>query len=598
MKKWLGILLPQKLKYRLFMAFVLLILLPFCVLNVYNYNKIESIIQDEVSKQSYEQLENLHRSLQDQMSIAFKSVIFLEQDPTVRSILKNPEQYNKSENIRLMEEKFQGLNTSFFLYNPSVYFTVLDLKGNVYNSYLPKETLNYKSILANSGFQESQKDGATYLWVPLDVNDVFRDISTSPYLLSLYKSMRDYSNNKPYGLVRISIDYTNWFQSTLYPSSGNQQYYMITGKGEPVAQSVANSDLSKSVLQQVTSSRGNGYIIDEKSDSLINYSYIDSLDWYIVSNIPLNILFNKIQALKQNYYFTFSIFMGAFILIAFMISFTVTRPLSHMQMKMREVVYKDLKLRLPENQYKGEILELASTFNSMLSDMNELIQRLKVEERQKEAVQFQMLLAQLNPHFLLNTLNTMKWIALRNEQTDIAEICMSLGKLLEKSLNSEVDLIYLKEEMELIRAYVYIQQIRYNNQFIVHYDNIDQHEYVLVPKLSLQPLVENAIQHGIANRSQGVIQIRIRKIQQETLVLEVEDNGEGIEKARQLKKNRKRPGIGLENIRQRLRLLFKDEGAIEIIPLAEGTLVRLTFPYMLSVPYTKEGDRDVESNHR
>lgn len=122
MGKWLGISLPQKLKYRLFMAFVLLILLPFCVLNVYNYQKIETIIQDEVSKQSYAQLENLQRSFQDQMSIASRSVFFLEQDSTIRSTLQNPGQRNKLEYTYWMEEKFKGLNTSFFLYNPSVYF--------------------------------------------------------------------------------------------------------------------------------------------------------------------------------------------------------------------------------------------------------------------------------------------------------------------------------------------------------------------------------------------------------------------------------------------------------------------------------------------
>lgn len=596
MKKLLRIFWPQKLKYRLFMAFVLLILLPFCVLNVYDYSKIESIIQDEVSKQSLEQLDNLQRSLQDQMSIAFRSVIFLEQDSTVRSILKNPKQLSQSENIRLMEERFKGLNTSFFLYNPNVYFMVLDLNGSVYNSYLPKETLKYESLFANSQFQKSLNDGAAYFWVPLDENDVFRDTSKSPFLLSLYVVMRDY-NQKPYGLARVSIDYTYWFQSIQHSSSRNQQYFMITGKGEPVVQS--NGALSPSVLQKVTSTPGTGYIIDRASGALINYSYIDTLDWYIVTQIPLNILFHKMQVLKQNYFFTFSLFMGAFLLIAFMISFTVTRPLSHMQMKMREVVHKDLNLRLPENKYKGEILELARTFNTMLSDMNELIQRLKVEQRQKDAVQFQMLLAQINPHFLLNTLNTMKWIALRHEQTDIAEICMSLGKLLETSLNSDVDLIYLKDELQLIRAYVYIQHTRYNHKFTVCYEYDDRNEYVLVPKLSLQPLVENAIQHGLSNRSQGgVIRIRIQDMDQEALVLEVEDNGGGFEKAKPMQKNRKRPGIGLENIRQRLRLLFKDKGSVQIIPLEEGTLVRLKFPYMLSVPYEKEGNQDVESDDR
>lgn len=114
MKPLLKMIWPQKLKYRLFMAFVLLILLPFLVLNMYVYSKIEDIIQDEISQQSAVQLDNLERSLQEQMSIAFRSLLFLEQDSTIRSILKNPDQYSKLDKIRLMEEKFKGLHTSFF----------------------------------------------------------------------------------------------------------------------------------------------------------------------------------------------------------------------------------------------------------------------------------------------------------------------------------------------------------------------------------------------------------------------------------------------------------------------------------------------------
>lgn len=588
-KEWSGVILPQKLKYRLFLAFVLLILLPFCLLNMSNYRKIEAVIQAKISEQSHAQLESLQGALQDQMSIAFKTLIFLEQDSTVRSILKAPQQNKVLENMNLMEEQFKGLNNSFFLYNPSVYFTVLDMHGNIYTSYLPKEPLDYRGLISHPRFQDSLNKGEMYQWVPHDDNYVFRDISASPSLLSLYAVMRDH-NHHAYGLVRISIDYAYWFQSVLHSSGDYQEYFIFTGQGDRVAQSVVNGHLSQHAVHSVlTEPSRNGYLIDHDSESLINFSYIDSLDWYMVNRIPLAILFSEIHVLKQNYFVTFGLFTAAFIIIAFGIAYTVTRPLAQLQMKMKQAVRKDLSIRLPEQRYKGEIQELARTFNTILSDMNEMIQRLKMEERQKDAVHFQMLLAQMNPHFLLNTLNTMKWIALRHEQDDIAEICISLGKLLETSLNSEVDLIYLKEEMELIRAFVYIQQIRYNHRFQVEIDDDLGHDYVLVPKLSLQPLVENAIKYGIAYRPEGgIIRIRIRNNGQESLVIEVEDNGIGFEQARQQKTDKKRSGIGLNNIRQRLNLLFKEKGSLEIVHLKEGTMVRLTLPFLLSTPYNKK----------
>jgi len=183
----------------------------------------------------------------------------------------------------------------------------------------------------------------------------------------------------------------------------------------------------------------------------------------------------------------------------------------------------------------------------------------------------------------------MKWIGLRNKNEEIVEICLSLGKLLETSLNSEVDLIHLRDEIELTKAFIYIQQVRYSNSFEVEFSYEEDIQYALVPKLSLQPLVDNAIRHGIAQLDEGgriFIRMGLQENNPGQLVLEVEDNGIGIEKSIQLRKDgRKRPGIGLANVRERLRLLFKDQAALETVVLEQGTLIRMILPFLLSEPY-------------
>jgi two-component system sensor histidine kinase YesM len=580
--------LPQKLKYRIFTAFIIMILLPFSAINIYNYQKIETMVQQKISEQSHEQLKNMQRALDDQMSIAFKTLIFLEQDSTLRAVLKSPENRTPLENQRLVEERFQDINNSFFLYNPSVYFTVLDYHGGIYTSYKPAEQLDYETTFSKPYFQRILNSQVS-LWVPSDDNYVFRDFSTSPSLLSLYSPLKEQSN-RSYGLARISIDYTYWFQSMLSNSQSDQEYFIINRLGEQIAGSVQEVSLMSSVIEDIIESPEDGFLRDDRTSSLINYSYLESLDWYLVNRIPTDVLFDELNSLKQNYFVTFFALMIAFVIIAFIIAHTFTRPLTFLQMKMREAVRKNLRVKLPEYKYNGEILELAQTYNHMLDDMHELIQRLKAEERKKEAIQFQMLLAQLNPHFLLNTLNTIKWIALRSHNEEIAEISISLGKLLEASLNSEIDLIHLKDEIQLTQAYVYIQKTRYDNSFEVLYDVDDSLQYAIVPKLSLQPLVENAIQHGISSMpGQGLIRIRIAIADVEKLRIEVEDNGIGIEQAKKLQsKVRRRLGIGLENIRERLRLLFKDQGQLETVSLQQGTMVRLTLPLLLSPPYEQD----------
>ncbi|MBW7473951.1 histidine kinase [Paenibacillus oenotherae] len=588
MRGWLAFFVPHKLKYRLFAVFVLVILLPFSILNIYNYQRIETLVQNKISEQSHEQLDNLHRTLEDQLSIAFKTLIFLEQDADVRDILRNPDKRSVLDNKAEMENKFKGLNNSFFLYNPSVYFTLLDDQGHVYASYQPRYTLDYDQISSTPSFAEMRESGASYFWVTDDNNYVSSDISKSPTLLSLYSELKD-NRTRTYGWARVSIDFSFWFQSVLQKPASDQTYFILSRKGEVIAKSALEASLSQEVIGEVKTSPANGYWTDNGNNTLVNYSYLPSLDWYIVNQIPLDVLFKEIESLKQQYFVTFYVITAAFIAVAFMIAYTFTRPLSHMQAKMKDAVRKDLRIRLPEKNYKGEVLELTRTFNAMMVDMNGLVHRLKAEERQRDAVHFQMLLAQVNPHFLLNTLNTMKWIGMRSKNEDIVEICLSLGKLLETSLNSDVDLIHLKDEIELTKAFIYIQQVRYSNSFEVEFSYEEDIQYALVPKLSLQPLVDNAIRHGISHLdSGGRIYIRMGLADKNSaqLVLEVEDNGIGLEQSRlNQEAGRKRPGIGLANVRERLHLLFKDNAALETIPLEQGTLCRMTLPFLLSEPY-------------
>ncbi|MGF9695912.1 sensor histidine kinase [Paenibacillus sp. MABNR03] len=597
MRKWLGWMIPHKLKYRLFAGFALVILLPFSILNLYNYEKIESLVQQKISEQSHEQLDNLHQSLEDQLSIAFKTLIFLEQDSEVRRILQNPDEHTILDNKERMEDKFKGLNNSFFLYNPSVYFTLLDQDGHIYTSYQPKVPLDYDTITSDRSFLALKDSGTSYVWTSNDENYVSRDVTRSPTLLSLYAKLRD-RNNNTYGLARISIDFSYWFQSVLQKSESDQLYFIMTRQGEVIARSNSDSWLSDEVVREVSREASNGYWTDRSSESLINYSYLPSLDWYMVNRIPLQVLFGEIESLKRHYFVTFYAITAMFIAIAFMIAYTFTRPLSRLQVKMKEAVGKDLRIRLPEENHRGEVLDLTRTFNTMMVDMNRLVQQLRIEERQKDAVHFQMLLAQMNPHFLLNTLNTLKWIGLRNGNEETVEICLSLGKLLETSLNSDVDLILLRDEMELTRAFLYIQQVRYGNVFDIEFSYDEELLYALVPKLSLQPLIDNAIRHGIGNMTEGGrIQIRMFRnaAMPDRLTLEVEDNGVGMEQSKNNREQgRQRPSIGLQNIRERLRLLFKDKAELEVISLEQGTLCQIHLPVLLSEPYANEtlGNKD------
>ncbi|BCG58030.1 sensor histidine kinase [Paenibacillus sp. URB8-2] len=589
-KKVMAILFPASLKNRLFLAFILLILFPFSILNIYNFNKMEGVIKTKVSEQSQTEMDQMKRSLEEIINTSIRTFTLLEQDPNISDILQNPAKYDSYDSQNHLENKFKALTNSIFLTTSHVYFTILDMKGHFYTSYKPAEALGYDKLKRQDWYHQDIRGQTPYQWF-LEVNYVHKDESPNPRLLTAVTSFKS-PNGEVYAVVRLSIDYIDWFQSITYGASPGQDYFLASADGEIVAENRnAAQELNASAWDRIRRNASKeGFDLDR--DSIVIYTYIPWLDWYLLKRVSTGVVFAETEQLKQSFFFSFILFTTAFVLITFFIAATITRPLKHLQVRMQQMVRKNLKVRLPEERYRGEMRQLTQTFNQMVSDMNGLVDRLRIEEREKEAVHFQMLLSQTNPHFLLNTLNTIKWIAIGKQDEEISEICLSLGRLLEASLNSEVELIYLKNEVELVDAYMVIQNFRYKQRFKVHFEIDEFLKYALVPKLSLQPLVENCIQHGFKlTKEEGEIRIRTYR-SEDRLVVEVEDNGIGIAQTEALYQEvpspRKRSGIGLSNLNKRLALLFKEKAGLDVQSSDHGTLVRYYLPLLLSEPYHKE----------
>ncbi len=584
---------PKSLKGKLFVSMLVLIIVPLIILNVYLFNEFEGALQDKIVTQSSEGLDQLKQSTEDLMSLVYKTKVMVQNDSVIQEVLTEPEKYNVLERKNRIEQVLKNIDNSIFLFNSQiVYYTLLDFNGNVYTSFQPQEGLNYDTLRSESWAQQINED-RPYLWIGNDPNYVARDITSSKSLLTLSSKMRD-TNNNSFSLARISIDYETWFK-TAVQSNEEHQYYIINQEGSLV--SSVNSEQApdpdiRSFFRETTET--SGFYFDKGTDSLINYRSIPQLDWYFVDVIPRKVLFNEVRLLKVKFFSIFIAFVFLFIGMNMFISYKFTRPLTVLEKKMSSIVNHNLKLTIAEKNYTGEILQLIRSFNRMSTDMNTMVKLLKDEQKQREMVHFQMLLSQINPHFLLNTLNTIKWLAIRKGDKDIPDICVSLGHILETSLHSEVELIHLKDELKLIEDYLLIHELRFNDQLNVQYEYSAGLDYALVPKLGIQPLIENSIIHGIAPlKGKGTIIVRVFT-RDRLLYIEIEDNGVGIMEQHRQPRERSRKGIGLQNLKDRLHILFKEDGKLDVIPLEQGTLVRMQLPYLLSKPYERT-DHYVES---
>lgn len=275
------------------------------------------------------------------------------------------------------------------------------------------------------------------------------------------------------------------------------------------------------------------------------------------------------------------------VIVSFKFSRTLTNPIFKLKRLMKQAESGDLTVRF-NFQHNDEIGELGQSFNHMIARIDQLIQMVYVEQENKRTAEMKSLQEQIKPHFLYNTLDTISWMARDYDAEDIVRLVDALTNMFRIGLSHGKDIITVKEEITHVSNYLYIQKIRYKDKlnYVIH---VDESLYAIeVPKLILQPLVENAIYHGVkAKRGGGTITIT-GVPEGENLVFTVQDNGAGMPQEKVEELNRRmsersvldeKKSFGLFYIRERIQLCYgKGYGVHVESTLGEGTRVTITLP--------------------
>lgn len=274
------------------------------------------------------------------------------------------------------------------------------------------------------------------------------------------------------------------------------------------------------------------------------------------------------------------------VIVTYLITAGILRPVKMLYDATQRVSEGDLSARTDIHS-KDEIEILANGFNNMAENMQALIEKTKEDEQKMRRLDLRLLQEQINPHFLYNTLDTIVWLIECNKADEAVNMVVTLSDFFRLVLSRGKEIISLREEERHIRSYLEIQEVRYRD--ILEYDiRIDPalYDYQIL-KLSLQPLVENALYHGIKyKRAKGYIHIAGEKAG-DVLRLTVRDNGVGMEEdeLRELQKEIERPcretekGFGLANVNERIRMYFgADYGMRVESEKGKGTVVELTIP--------------------
>lgn len=373
--------------------------------------------------------------------------------------------------------------------------------------------------------------------------------------------------------------------------SSSTGYSLINKEGRPVLGNTAKDSgtaqdswrLAPAFLKQFDGEEKSGnfsYVIDGK-DYLINYTRLDVGEgWILYDTQSKQVVLKEVDAIK----WMTLLFIAGFVVLGLLLSNMLTglllRPLLRLHMLMKQVEHSDLNVRF-HSVYQDEVSQVGMRFNSMLDEIKKLIQTVKLGEEEKRKTEIKALSAQMEPHFLYNTLNTIYCKSVLGHTEAVNEMILSLSTMFQLGLSQGRDILLIEDELLHVRNYLMLQQNCYEDRFEFHIDVEDESILQLhIPKLTLQPLVENSILHGFKDREEGGrIRIVLRRTK-EVLYVSVEDNGIGMDVDRVLQSMEgplvSHKGYALRNIGHRLRLFYGEDATIHYYSEpGKGTKVQL-----------------------
>lgn len=342
--------------------------------------------------------------------------------------------------------------------------------------------------------------------------------------------------------------------------------------------------------------KGQGYQIVQYKGERYFMCFLNSssTDWMYVNFFPYSDIYGQLLTVR---YVMLVCFAAAFFLLLIVmnrVSVAITKPLEQLTESMQIVEtgdFQSAKLVPVERDRRDEVGLLSREFQVMLDKIDLLIHENYEKQILLKETKYQMLQAQINPHFLYNTLNALHWMVKAGRNEDAVKMIMELGVLLRSSF-ANAPYALVDEEIRMVKSYIVIQKFRYQNRAEFEVNAEGNLENYVVPRMILQPLVENAIYYGVDNSAKTCL-VRLRAVEErETILFVVEDTGPGmdkeeLEKVRNFTVKPKGHGIGIKNIYERLKITY------ERFELSIDSQVGVGTKIQIRIPKVTEGEQGV-----
>lgn len=387
----------------------------------------------------------------------------------------------------------------------------------------------------------------------------------------------DYS--KDIGVLAVLLE-RRYLEDMLIDSAKQQIMYLETAEGSLLASNVAQEELIRLPFAcRNSNDREFREATLEEGRYLVRSQLIDKTNTYLVSMLPYQVMKKEVMSVNIRMILLYLLVCVGILMVMIPLTRSVTSRIQLVKDQMVQIQQGTIRKIDVEQNYTDEIGQLITRFNEMVDKVEELMKEQYALGQEKTGAQLKALQSQINPHFLYNTLDMINWMAQKNETDNIRYVVQAMSRFYRLTLSKGHDIVTIADEVGMCEAYMEIQRRRYKGR--IHYE-VEVEEDILnylIPKITLQPFLENAIIHGINEKEDGRGTVVLNGWMEDgRITLSVTDDGRGMTKDDQ-KKSVTESHYGMENIAQRLKLFYGEEipVLVESSP-GVGTCVIINIP--------------------
>lgn len=591
---------------KMFLLIVICVVLPLSAASIYVERSMESVLQSKISERILQNLSRSEREILDMLqNMAILSNTFALDEELLDRI--QDRNYTEYENVRYFDRIVDKMIvTSTDDLADSAKITLFDQFGHVYSNW----SLNYKDyafLLEQEWVKEAQRAQGHMSWSMFRPVYASEESEAGKNYVSLARAVLNQgTGGSPIGMLIISIEQSS-FSNLLKQYTGlEDEAFVCTGNGEILFSTNPQNWINKEHLTEVYRQTENERVGNRKQkvgeeEYLISYYTIP--EPWLFDKEPMKVFIftnykevrNDVKALTDRMNAVIIMSIVLVVVLAYIAVKMLVRPIGLLTEKMEEYTL-DQEITGIDIARKDEIGHLNRAFVRMSDNIKNLFTKLDKESREKEQYRYESLRAQLNPHFLFNTLTSIRWMAMIRGADNIVDSIDALGSVLKYSLSYNNEEATLKDELENIRNFIYIHNLRYQERCVLEIDIMEEMEDLRMMKFILQPIVENSIIHGM-DKTRKELTIRVYGYtEDDILLLFVEDDGSGItkeavEKFSSSKIGGRMTGIGMKNVDACIRMTYGEQYGLTVEGMkAGGTCVTYRLP-------VRRGGHKSEKNH-